>query len=276
MYAMLISILILMMTNLGFSASPAASQDPASLKAEAEASAPVPKSGPTLIPKDVVIEKLKTECQVTYNSDALLFHYGKAELKPESLPNLKSMAEALIAAATDPQLSEIRQYYVDGHTCPIGGVELNCRLSWARANAVVDHLVKLGVPREKLIPRGYGLAYPAHPNDREETRMLNRRVVLKGDCPNRMASRDPEPCRSSAYTGYTPPRRTQESNQTQSLENVAGLKQGSKTGGTMGNVAPSNGGLPKGFRKTDDPGPAKSSPNSVNSQSLPRGFKRTE
>lgn len=276
MYAMLISILILMMTNLGFSASPAASQDPETLKAEAEASVPVPKSGPTLIPKDVIIEKLKTEGQFTFQSDALLFHYGKAELKPESSPQLKIIAASLIEAATDPQLSEIRQYYVDGHTCPIGGVELNCRLSWARANAVVDQLVKLGVPKEKLIPRGYGLAYPAHPNDREETRMLNRRVVLKGDCPNPMASRDPEPCRSSAYTGSTPPRRTQESNQTQSLENVAGLKQGSKTGGTMGNVAPSNGGLPKGFRKTDDPGPAKSSHNSVNSQSLPRGFKRTE
>ena len=277
MYAMLISILILIMTTVSWSASPAGnSQDPASLKEAAEASVPVPKSGPTLIPKDVIIEKLETECEYTFQSDTLLFHYGRAELKPESYPNLKTTAEVLIEAANNPKLSQIRQYYVDGHTCPIGGVELNCRLSWARANAVVDHLVKLGVPREKLSPRGYGLAYPAHPNDREETRMLNRRVVLKGDCPNRMASRDPEPCRSSEYTGYTPPVRTTEPNQTQSLETVAGLKKGSKAGGTMGNVAPGTGGLPPGFRKTDDPAPPKSNPNSVGSQSLPRGFKRTE
>lgn len=277
MYAMLISILILIMTTVSWSASPAGnSQDPATLKEAAEAAAPVPKSGPTLIPKDVVIRNLIEDCQQTYKSDALLFHYGRAELKAESYPNLKSMAEALIEAASHPQLSQIRQYYVDGHTCPIGGVELNCRLSWARANAVVGHLVKLGVPREKLSPRGYGLAYPAHPNDREETRMLNRRVVLKGDCPNRMASRDPEPCRSSDYTGYTPPRRTTEPNQTQSLEDVAGLKKGSKAGGTMGNVAPGTGGLPPGFRKTDDSAPANRSPNSVDSQSLPRGFKRVQ
>lgn len=263
MYAMLISILILMMSNLSFSASLTDNSQ-------------VPKSGPTLIPKDVVIQKLKTDCQVTYSSDALLFHYGRAELKTESYPNLKSMAEALIAAASDPQLSQIRQYYVDGHTCPIGGVELNCKLSWARANAVVDHLVRLGVPRQKLIPRGYGLAYPAYPNDREETRMLNRRVVLKGDCPHRTASRDPEPCGSSDYTQYKSTSRTQESSQTRSLEDVAGLKQGSKAGGTVGNVAPNRLGLPKGFRQTDDdPSPA-SNPNSLGAQSLPGGFKRIQ
>jgi outer membrane protein OmpA-like peptidoglycan-associated protein len=276
MYVMLISIMILMMTNLGFPASSADnSQGPASLKAVEEESTPVPKTGPTLIPKDVVIQKLKADCQVTYSSDALLFHYGRAELKSDSYPNLKSMAEALIAAASDPQLSQIRHYYVDGHTCPIGGVELNCKLSWARANAVVDHLVKLGVPREKLIPRGYGLAYPAYPNDREETRMLNRRVVLKGDCPNRMASKDPEPCGSSDYTQYKSPRRTQESNQAPSLEDVAGLKQCSKAG-TISNVAPNSGDLTKAFRKTnDEPDPA-SNPNSVGSQSLPGGFKRIQ
>ncbi|MGO8821158.1 MAG: OmpA family protein [Desulfomonilaceae bacterium] len=266
-----------MMTNLGFSASPVGnSQDSAAPETVAETPASVPKRGPTLVPKDVVIQKLKTDCQVTYSSDALLFHYGRAELKTESYPNLKSMAEAIMAAATDPQLSQIRQYYVDGHTCPIGGVELNCKLSWARANAVVDHLVRLGVPREKLIPRGYGLAYPAYPNDREETRMLNRRVVLKGDCPNRTASQDPEPCRSSDNTQYKSPRHTQESNQAPSLEDVAGLKQGSKAGGTMGNVAPNSGDLTKGFRKTDDdPGPA-SNPSSVGSQFLPGGFKRIQ
>ncbi len=278
MYAMLISIMILMMTNLGSCGSPLDnSQGPAAPETVADKPVPVPRSGPTLIPKDVVIQKLKTDCQVTYSSDALLFHYGRAELKAESYPNLKSMAEAIMTAASDPQLSEIHQYYVDGHTCPLGGVELNCKLSWARANAVVDHLVRLGVPREKLIPRGYGLAYPAYSNDREESRMLNRRVVLKGDCPNRMANRDQKPCGSSDYTQYKSPRSVQESQQAPSLEELAGLKKGSKAGGTMGNVAPNRGDLTKGFRKTDDdPGPAKSSPNSVGPQSLPSGFKRIQ
>ena len=228
-----------------------------SLKAAEEASAPVPKSGPKMIPKDVVIEKLKTNCEVTYNSDALLFHFGQSVLKPGSMPNIKSMAQALIQAASDPELSKISRYYVDGHTCSIGGAEMNCKLSWARANAVIDHLVTLGVPKDKLVPRGYGLAYPSHSNDSDETRILNRRVVLKGDCKEASSGQDPTPCSMSEKGASQPQKRPQDERVSPSLEELAGIKSGYKSRNTEGSVSPGSGrekdrqSLPRGFRRTD-------------------------
>ena len=226
-------------------------------KAAEEESAPVPKSGPKLIPKDVIIEKLKTEGQVTYNSDALLFHFGQATIRSESMPNLQSMAEALKDAANHPELSKIKLYYVDGHTCNIGSEKFNCQLSFARANAVIDHLQKLGVPGDKLAARGYGLAYPAHSNDSEETRMLNRRVVLKSDTGESEAERSRTQCSLKPKTEDRPQTKQIEKSPSPTLEEVAGirksLKDRSKNGETPG-----------------------ASDTEKNRQSLPRGFKRVE
>ncbi|MGC8659618.1 MAG: OmpA family protein [Desulfomonilaceae bacterium] len=272
MYKLLIPMLIFMMASVPCSASAVKkSKDSESLKAAGEASAPIPKSVSTLVPKDMVIKKLKADCQVTYSSDALLFRYGKAELKPESYTNLKSMADALLAVENDPELSQIRHYYVDGHTCSLGGVEFNCKLSWARANAVVDHLVKLGVPKEKLIPRGFGFAYPVYPNDREETRMLNRRVVLKGECPNPKVRHDPVPCRLPDHGRNWPAKEPETSFQPPSLDEVAGLKTGKKANGKTGSED-----LLRDFTETRDPSLPKSVPLDVGSKSLPRGFIRTK
>ena len=169
------------------------------MKSADEKTGLIPKGGPKLIPKDIIIEGLKKDCQVTFSSDSLLFHYGSAKIKEESMPNVQNTAAAIKQALGDPELSQIKTYFVDGHTCSIGSEENNCRLSWMRAQAMIEELPSCGIPREKLIPRGFGLVYPSHSNDAEATRMLNRRVVLQGDCPN-AAERGPQaPCR------YKPP-----------------------------------------------------------------------
>lgn len=169
------------------------------LKSSDEKTGLIPKGGPKLIPKDVIIEGLKKDCQVTFTSDALLFHYGSAKIKDESMPNVKNTADAIKQALGDPELSQIKTYYVDGHTCSIGSAENNCRLSWMRAQAMIEELSKAGIPREKLTPRGFGLVYPSSPNDTEANRMMNRRVVLKGDC-SKVSSPDAQtPC------AYNPP-----------------------------------------------------------------------
>ncbi|HMK36850.1 MAG TPA: OmpA family protein [Desulfomonilaceae bacterium] len=154
----------------------------------------VPKGGPKIIPKDLVLEGLKKNCQVTFTSEALLFQYGSDTIKKESLPTIRNTAAAIRQAMEDPELTRIQTYYVDGHTCNIGSASNNCRLSRMRAEAVIAELVKWGVPKEKLVARGYGLAYPAYPNDSEASRMLNRRVVLKGDCPDATARDSQIPC----------------------------------------------------------------------------------
>jgi outer membrane protein OmpA-like peptidoglycan-associated protein len=154
----------------------------------------IPKGGPKLIPKDVIIEGLKKDCQITFTSDALLFHYGSAKIKEESMPNVKNTADAIKQAIGDPELSQIKTYFVDGHTCSIGSAENNCRLSWMRAQAMIQELSQLGVPREKLIPRGFGLTNPSNPNDTEANRIMNRRVVLVGDCAKESKTSAQTPC----------------------------------------------------------------------------------
>lgn len=168
------------------------------LKESDEKTGLIPKGGPRLIPKDIIIEGLKKECQVTFTSDALLFQYGSAKLKDEASPNVQNIAGAINQALNDPELSQIRTYYVDGHTCAVGSDDNNCRLSWMRAQSIIDELAKLGVPRDRLVPRGFGKGYPSHSNDTETTRMMNRRVVLQGDCPTAMSRSANVPCQMKA------------------------------------------------------------------------------
>lgn len=185
------------------------------LKSSDEKTGLIPKGGPKLIPKDVIIEGLKKDCQVTFTSDALLFHYGSAKIKEESMPNVKNTADAIRQALGDPELSQIKTYYVDGHTCNIGSAENNCRLSWMRAQAMIEELSKSGIPREKLIPRGFGLVYPSQPNNNEATRTMNRRVVLQGDCGKASQTAAQTPC------AYKPPPASAGAGQTEQRESPA-------------------------------------------------------
>jgi outer membrane protein OmpA-like peptidoglycan-associated protein len=148
-----------------------------------------PKGGMTLIPKDVIIDRL-AQCEgITFEDKHILFHYGLPKIKEEAYPQVEEIAAAL----KDSRLSHIRAY-IDGHCCIIGSAEFNCKLSWARAHAVIEELVKRGVPREKLGPRGFSFYYPAHSNEREETRMRNRRVVLNCDTEQVAAPGNLIPC----------------------------------------------------------------------------------
>ncbi len=150
----------------------------------------IPKGGPMLIPKDVIIDRLTQGEEVTFDCRHILFYYGQPKIKEESYRQVEEMANAL----RDPRVANIRTCYVDGHCCIIGSAEFNCKLSWARSHAVIEELAKRGVPREKLAPRGFSFYYPAYPNDREETRMLNRRVALNPDTPQTAARGNMAPC----------------------------------------------------------------------------------
>jgi outer membrane protein OmpA-like peptidoglycan-associated protein len=156
---------------------------------------------PRLIKKDIIIEGLQREGQVAFESDSILFHYGSPRIIDESRPQLVEIAQALKQAFADPELSAIQTYFVDGHTCNIGTPEDNCRLSWDRAQSAINELVNLGVPRERLSPRGFSYDVPARPNDTESNRRMNRRVVLTTD----MAGKKPavQPCQRT--TGSSRP-----------------------------------------------------------------------
>ena len=70
---------------------------------------------------------------------------------------------------------------VRGYTDNTGSLELNRKLSDARAKAVRDYLVKQGIAPERIRAMGFGAAQPVAGNDTPEGRAQNRRVELHPD-----------------------------------------------------------------------------------------------
>ena len=101
----------------------------------------------------------------------ITFDVGKATLKPESD---KEIARIVALMIDNPNLC----YEVQGHTDNTGSAASNLKLSQKRAQAVVDRMVKLGVPKDRLTAVGKGQEEPIADNDTEEGRAQNRRVVF--------------------------------------------------------------------------------------------------
>lgn len=74
------------------------------------------------------------------------------------------------------QNPDIELVEVQGHTDDNGSEEYNLRLSQQRAEAVLSWLVAAGVPREKLVAKGYGFEQPLGDNRVKTGRQKNRRV----------------------------------------------------------------------------------------------------
>jgi len=103
----------------------------------------------------------------------IIFDYNKAVVKKAFYPEIKKVAEVLKA---NPHL----KVEVAGHTDNIGSQKYNLKLSYKRAKAVRDLLVKFGVNPKQMIVKGYGEKYPLVPNTTPTNRALNRRVEIVG------------------------------------------------------------------------------------------------
>jgi len=102
----------------------------------------------------------------------IFFDTGKADLKAESQPALAEIGKLM---ARQPGL----KLFVVGHTDTVGTPESNLALSQARAEAVLQALVKdHGVAAARLRPFGAGPFAPVASNDAEDGRAQNRRVEL--------------------------------------------------------------------------------------------------
>ncbi|GAA3220085.1 OmpA family protein [Actinocorallia longicatena] len=107
---------------------------------------------------------------LTVSSD-ILFDFGAAELTSPALDYLAKIAPKLRGAKVT----------VVGHTDAIGTPAANLKLSLARARAVRDALLRLGVTG--VTARGRGESAPVAPNrvkgkDDPQGRALNRRVEI--------------------------------------------------------------------------------------------------
>ena len=102
----------------------------------------------------------------------IYFDTGKADIKPESAQAIGEIGKLLKA---DPQL----KVFVVGHTDNTGAVEGNVKLSDARAQAVMQALIRdQGIAPARLRAAGCGQYAPVASNDTEEGRAKNRRVEL--------------------------------------------------------------------------------------------------
>lgn len=101
----------------------------------------------------------------------LYFGLDRASLRPEAR---KLLDEAVKALKDDPSL----RVQIEGHTCSIGTAEYNLVLGQRRADVVKAYLVGKGIAENRLSTASYGEEKPAHDNNTEEGRRLNRRAVL--------------------------------------------------------------------------------------------------
>jgi len=109
------------------------------------------------------VEKIKIR-------ETIQFKTGKAKIKKRSHVILDEVAKVL---QTRTGIKKVR---IEGHTDSVGDAEKNRSLSAARAQAVLEYLVKKGIARGRLEAQGFGPDKPIAGNDTAEGRSKNRRV----------------------------------------------------------------------------------------------------
>ena len=97
------------------------------------------------------------------------FDYDSAQLRPESLPLLESLSQAL----SSDRLARVH-FTVEGHTDATGSAEYNQQLSVRRANSVQEFLLQHGVARDQLSAVGKGFSELLRPEQPDAAE--NRRV----------------------------------------------------------------------------------------------------
>ncbi len=119
------------------------------------------------IERDNRIETIKTvalpNVQFFTNSDQLL---------PASKQDLDGLARYLLENLNS-------NAEIIGHTDNVGGLQKNMKLSFDRANAVKNYLIKKGIDGNRIQATGKGPTEPRASNEIPEGRLMNRRVEVK-------------------------------------------------------------------------------------------------
>jgi OOP family OmpA-OmpF porin len=114
-----------------------------------------------------------TVCQQLFSDllskGKIRFEQGRATLDPDSIALLDRLIEiALRCPAANIEVA--------GHTDGDGEDGFNQALSEKRAQAVVDYLVKAGLPASRFTAVGYGSTRPVAGNDTDDGKAQNRRI----------------------------------------------------------------------------------------------------
>lgn len=127
-----------------------------------------------LIEKDLItVKRTRHWLEVEIKSN-VLFPSGSAQIQPDAIPVLKRLAGILHDYPNRIQV----EGFTDNKPIRTVAFPSNWELSTARATSVVRLFSGAGVNPTRLAAVGYGEHRPAAPNDTEEGRSKNRKVVL--------------------------------------------------------------------------------------------------
>jgi outer membrane protein OmpA-like peptidoglycan-associated protein len=118
----------------------------------------------------VEVERVRDDLLKLTLANEVSFDVGSAAVKPAFKPSLAKVAEVL-------QRYDSRVTVV-GHTDSSGSESYNQQLSLRRAQAVLDELVREGVPYPRLSAAGRGEDEPRADNATSAGRAQNRRVEI--------------------------------------------------------------------------------------------------
>jgi OmpA-OmpF porin, OOP family len=114
-----------------------------------------------------------TVCQQLFSEllgkGKIRFESGRANIDPDSAGLLDRLIETALRCPT-------ANIEVGGHTDADGEDATNQALSEKRAQAVVDYLVKAGLPANRFTAVGYGSTQPVGSNETGEGKAQNRRI----------------------------------------------------------------------------------------------------
>jgi OOP family OmpA-OmpF porin len=114
-----------------------------------------------------------TVCQQLFSAllvkGKIRFESGRASIDPDSVGLLDRLIETALRCPN-------ANIEIAGHTDADGEDGFNQALSEKRAQAVIDYLVKAGLPASRFTAMGYGSTQPVAGNDTDEGKAQNRRI----------------------------------------------------------------------------------------------------
>jgi OmpA-OmpF porin, OOP family len=128
---------------------------------------------PELLEGKAIETKYATEItsEVSSKSYSIEFETGSATIRASSYKLLNEIFESAVVA-------EGLKLGVYGHTDNNGSDAINMPLSEKRADAVMQYLVKKGLPVNRVEAKGHGSSKPVADNSTESGRSKNRRVEI--------------------------------------------------------------------------------------------------
>jgi len=130
--------------------------------------------------KTVLLDKLRADAKIILKN--IFYDYDKATLRKSSINELDRLYELMVQ---NPKL----KIELSAHTDSRGGDAYNLNLSQQRAESCLNYLVDKGLPKERLIAKGYGeqqlilsdeqINNMSSESEKEKAHQQNRRTEIK-------------------------------------------------------------------------------------------------